>query len=108
VTLAKQLYSAGSLYEAQLLLDLLKQEGIPAELRNEHLVGMIGLLPESATQPSVWIENPDDWDRGRELVAAFEERRATTIDTELTCPACGEKSPGNFELCWKCRAPLVD
>jgi hypothetical protein len=108
VALAKQLYSAGSLYEAQLLLDLLKEEGVPAELRNEHLVGMFGLLPESSSQASIWIQNPDDWERGRALVDAFEKRRATKIDSEITCPACGEKSPSNFELCWKCRAPLVD
>ena len=108
MTLAKQLYSAGSLYEAQLLLDLLKEEDVPAVLRNENLVGMIGILPESTSQPSIWIENPEDWERARALVEAFEERRATEIDTEIKCPACGEMSPSNFELCWKCRAPLVD
>ena len=108
MTLPKQLYSAGSLYEAQLLLDLLKEEDVPAVLRNENLVGMIGVLPESTSQPSIWIENPEDWDRARALVEAFEERRATEIDTEIKCPACGEMSPSNFELCWKCRAPLVD
>ena len=63
-------------------------------------------MPESATLPQIWVENEDDWERGREVVTDFEERRSTASDTELTCPACGETNPGNFELCWKCRAPL--
>jgi len=105
---AQQLYAAGSLYEAQLLLDQLREAGLAVELRNENLVGMIGFLPESTTQPTIWLENPEDWERARAMVDAFEERRATEVDTEITCPACGEQNPGNFELCWKCRAALVD
>ena len=108
MTLAKQLYAAGSLYEAQLLLDELKEAGFAVALRNENLLGMVGLLPESTTRPTIWLENPDDWERCRAIVEAFEERRSTEIDTEITCPACGEQNPSNFELCWKCRAALVD
>jgi hypothetical protein len=107
VGLAKQLYAAGSLYEAELLIDLLKEAGITkVTLRNENLIGMVGFLPESATLPQIWVEDEDDWERGRAVVKEFEERRSTDSGTELTCPACGETNPGNFELCWKCRAPL--
>jgi hypothetical protein len=105
---SQPLYAAANLMEAQLLLDLLQEAGVPVVLRNENLTGMLGLMPESTTRPTIWVEDAADWERGRAVVAAFEERSTTNVDAEITCPACGEANPVNFELCWKCRAPLLD
>jgi hypothetical protein len=87
-------------------MDALDEAGIPTILRNEQLVGMIGELPQGSALPTIWVMRPEDWDEARAVVREFEARRAQVIDTELTCGACGDVSPGNFELCWKCRAPL--
>lgn len=103
----KALYAAANLVDAQLLLDRLQEAGVPAVLRNEHLTGMVGMLPESATYPTIWVEDEGDWERGREVVADFEARRNADVDGEILCSACGELNPGNFELCWKCRKPLA-
>jgi len=108
MTFAKQLYAAANLQDAQMLMDLLAEAGVPVTLRNENLVGMVAFLPESATQPTIWLEEEKDWERGRAVVAVFEERRRADVDEEITCPVCGEANPINFELCWKCRASLVD
>ena len=104
--MARQLCSAGTLYEANLILDLLKEVFIRAEVRNENLVGLAGLLPESATLPTIWIENDGDFERGRAVVDEYEARRAETLPPDVPCPECGESNPGNFELCWQCRAEL--
>lgn len=106
--MATQLCTAGTLYEAQLILDRLTEAGIAAEVRNENLVGMLGLLPQSATLPAIWIENDADFERGRAVVDEYEARRLQPSGAEITCPACGELNPGNFELCWKCRAELPE
>jgi hypothetical protein len=108
MSVSKPLYAAANLVEAQLLLDLLQEAGVRVALRNENLTGMVGLLPESATHPTIWVEDADDWESGRAVVAAFEARSKTNVDAEITCPACGEANPVNFELCWKCRAQLLD
>ena len=41
----KTLYEASSVLEAHMLLELLKQEGLSAQIQGEHLVGAIGELP---------------------------------------------------------------
>lgn len=64
------------------------------------------MLPESATLPAIWIENDEDFERGRAVVDEFEARRAETLPPDVTCSECGESNPGNFELCWKCRTEL--
>lgn len=104
--MATKLCSAGTLYEAQLILDLLRESFIRAEVRNENLVGLAGLLPESATLPTIWVANDGDWERGRAVVEEYEARRAEQTPPDVACPACGEDNPGNFELCWSCRAEL--
>jgi predicted amidophosphoribosyltransferase len=40
-------------------------------------------------------------------VRAFEAARQDDSEASLLCAACGEESPANFELCWKCRKPLA-
>lgn len=104
--MARLLCSTGTLYEAHILVDLLREVFIRAEVRNENLVGMVGMLPESATLPTIWIQNDGDFERGRAVVDEYEARRVEQLPPDLTCPECGEVNPGNFELCWKCRAEL--
>jgi hypothetical protein len=104
--MAKPLCTTGTLYEAQLILDLLKESLIRAEIRNENLVGLAGLLPEAATLPTIWVEHEDNWERARAIVDEFEARRLEPPPPDILCPACRETNPGNFELCWKCRAEL--
>jgi hypothetical protein len=31
---------------------------------------------------------------------------AELSDREVTCDACGEPNPGNFEVCWNCGASI--
>jgi len=100
-------YAAGTLYEARLVLDLLDEAGIRAVLLNENVSGLAGALPETATRPTLWLEDAADWDRARAVVRDYEKRRTAELGAEVLCPACLEKNPGNFELCWHCHAPLT-
>jgi hypothetical protein len=99
-------YRAGSLMEAQLVLDALNAGGVRATVRNEHVASLVGEIPQSAAWPEVWLSRASDWDVAVAIVRKYEERRDTDNDTEVVCSACGEHSPSNFELCWRCRAPL--
>jgi|ERR1700722_8222165 len=38
----------------------------------------------------------------------FLEESSDTGKPAWTCASCGEKNPGNFELCWKCQAAQPD
>ena len=103
-------YTAGSLVEAQMLVDLLAHAGIHARIFNENLIGAFGELPYRESLPQVWLRSADDWEAALEVLANYEKNRGTRDqdgeDGELVCPSCGEHSPLNFELCWQCRAEL--
>jgi hypothetical protein len=77
-----------------------------ATIRNEHLAGLIGEIPQPSAWPEVWLTRASDWDAAVAIVRKYEKRRDTDNDTEVVCSACGEVGPANFELCWRCRAPL--
>jgi hypothetical protein len=99
-------YSAGTLHEAQLVLDLLDEAGIVARLFNQHLVGAMGELPLHESLPKIWLLSGSDFDAARAVIDAYEERRKQDTDEVRRCHGCGDESPANFELCWRCREPF--
>ncbi|HET9953469.1 MAG TPA: DUF2007 domain-containing protein [Polyangiaceae bacterium] len=100
------LYSARDLMEAELLAHRLAEAGIEYVIRNRYLQGAIGELPASL-RPEVCVLRAGDVARAEAIRDEFERNRAAPLTTEeLTCPACGETSPANFELCWRCQSPL--
>lgn len=101
------LYSAQDLVDAQMLVDQLNENGIEATVRNSELQGAIGELPWSL-RPEVCILDASDLPRAVTVKEEYERLRAKPIvGEERTCPACGESSPPNFEVCWKCRKPFA-
>lgn len=100
----KKVFSANSLIEAQIVLDLLEHAYISAKLFNEHTQGVVGEIPFTHAYPEVWVVRDEDYERGRMIVHSYEE---TPLELgTVTCPACGEVNPRNFQLCWHCQAGL--
>jgi hypothetical protein len=54
--------------------------------------------------PQVWVENPNDAARARELIEEF--LRPASSGPPVICPKCGEENPASFDLCWSCGAGL--
>ena len=100
-----RIYSAASLPEAHLLLHRLRERGIPASVFNENAHSGVGELPFTHAYPEVWIENPVDEQEARGIVDEFERHPGSTASVE--CSECGEISPANFEICWRCAALLA-
>lgn len=100
------IYTAGTLQEAQLLLDRLLEAGIEARLMNEHLLGGFGQLPYGESLPRIALTNAAQAEDAALVISAFEANMRQTSEAVLTCPGCGEENPENFELCWNCRAEL--
>ena len=100
----KRLYDAADLPQAQLLIDHLAAEGIPARLFNANAQGGLGEIPFIAAYPQVWLDNERDWARARTVVEHFEQ--PTESRPTRRCAACGEENPGEFELCWSCGTAL--
>jgi len=100
----KRVHSAANLPEAHLLVDLLADRGIRARILNANAASIAGELPIDAAQPQVWVDDPADAARARDVIEAY--TRDTPTTAIVKCPSCGEENPASFELCWSCGAGL--
>ena len=101
----RDVYQASSLLDAQLLVDRLEAAGIKTFVRNTDLIGAVGELPASLL-PVVSIRDLSDWARAQKVIEEFNHARLGPPGVDRICGECSERSPGNFELCWSCRAPF--
>ena len=99
----KKVHTAATLAEAHLLVDLLADRGIRARIFNANASSLAGELPIDAALPQIWVEDPADAPRAREVIDEFV--RLPQPPTRR-CPACGEDNPGSFDLCWNCGSGL--
>ncbi len=95
-----KIYSASNLPEAHLLLNLLQQAGIAAQLLNAYSQGASGEIPFEQTYPQIWLEDERDKSLAEAIIQNYEATPAS-IDWKY-CKKCGERNPVNFELCWQC------
>ena len=80
----------------------LRAAGIDCEVRNTVLSGALGEIPFLECAPQIWIRNPLDEARARELI----ERLRTPVAGEpWTCNRCGEVLEPQFAQCWNCGTP---
>lgn len=87
--------------EANLIRGLLANEGIPAELTGEGLVGAYSGVPKLC---EVRILVPEDRRAAAETVLRRydEGRRRPARLRDWVCPDCGESNDPSFEICWHC------
>lgn len=97
----KKLTSAESLITINHYKNLLTSEGIPTEIRNQHLGSIMGEMPFFETWPQLWVINDLDFDRATQLIDSVD---AESPGTSWTCAKCGEENEGQFAACWKCGA----
>jgi hypothetical protein len=95
----KKVHAAATLAEAHLLVDLLADRGIRARVFNANASSLAGELPIEAALPQLWVEDPSEAVRARELIDEFV--RAPAGGTRR-CPGCHEENPLSFDLCWSC------
>src|SRR5689334_1383084 len=101
-----RLYQASDLAEAHLLRDLLEEDGLGACVVNENLASLGGELPFGLIVPEVWIKDSRDLFMARAVLREYLARKKEPERGERHCASCDEQSPGNFDLCWKCRRPF--
>ena len=85
-------------------MDLLADRGIRARIFNANASSLAGELPIDAALPQLWVEDPADAARAREVIETFTRHVPSTALRR--CPACGEDNPSSFDLCWSCGAGL--
>ena len=99
----KNIYLASDIAQAQLIVNMLAQQFIPAHIEHVHQAGGLGEL--AVTYPQVWVQREQDVARARSLIEAFETANKAP-QAEIRCPQCNEPNPKTFDLCWACQADL--
>ncbi len=97
-------YVARQRYDAYLVADRLNQAGIRAHVFNQHAASIVGDVPPDVAQPQVWLERECDRERAGVVLRSIEADAHPAPPQR--CAACGEESPGNFDLCWNCGRSL--
>ena len=100
----KRVYTADSLIDGQLVVDLLTLAGVPCLLFNQNAVGGFGELP--VTYPEVWVKRDRDLGKALRTIEDFENSPPPA--TDLPCNTCGEYNPATFDVCWRCDAALTE
>lgn len=85
---------------------LLESEGIRTYFRNEYVSATSIAIPE--VTPALCVMNDADLDRSVELIRNYIGTPQEEPIAELSCPNCGEKSPGTFAACWNCGKLISD
>ena len=95
----KKLTSAETIVTITHYKNVLAAEGIPTEIRNQHLGGIMGEMPVFETWPQLWVINDLDFDRASQLISSVESE---SPGEPWTCGHCGEENEGQFAACWNC------
>ena len=96
-----RLTQAPNIAIATLWGDALEREGIRISLQRMFLTGGVGDLPPDQCLPEIWLTDPSQEARAREVLHALQnvpQRRWQCV--------CGELVEGGFEQCWKCGAMM--
>ena len=101
------LYWARDEHEAYEIKGMLERAGIKAEVLGAGLSDARGELPMGpATSPQIWVPKSSER-RARQLCAEWERLRDTARAGPApawTCPRCGERVEGHFDICWNCES----
>jgi len=118
----REIYSAGSVLDAQILCDMLTEAGFSAVVTGGYLTGAVGEIPvdsfvkvlieceendipDGFAASSTSVGQSDDWLRARHIVEEFEARLRSRAYPR-TCGQCGEESSSAFTHCWSCQAEI--
>jgi hypothetical protein len=101
----KRIYIAANLTDAHLMRCQLEQAGIATHVFNEHAAAYYGGAAMPAACPQLWITQVQQEAHARAVIAEYLRPRAPA--DAKNCAACGETSPGEFEICWNCSGQLA-
>lgn len=102
-----KVFTAEHQAQAHLVEDLLRSNGIEAQVVGESLLNTIpGSSVIPGTAPEVWILDSGQAEPAMDLIRRF-TTGAPLPDASgpsWPCPACGEVLEPQFSSCWKCGA----
>jgi hypothetical protein len=98
----KRIGQAPNIAIAQLWIDMLRTQGIDANMQRYFLNGAAGDLPPDQCLPEIWIQDDAQLDRAKAALSDIQR----TPQRNWVCQTCGERIEGGFEQCWNCQTMM--
>jgi len=96
----RRLYTHDNLFFIFNIRNILENNNVQCEVRNENISSAAGELPPIEVWPELWVIREQDYKKSEELLA--ETLSGDLSATTWFCQACNETNPPAFELCWQC------
>jgi len=96
-----RLTQAPNLAIATLWADALSDAGIRTSVQRQFLAGVAGGLPPDQCLPEVWVTDPEQEARARDILYQLQH-----VPQRRWMCGCGELVEGGFEQCWNCQAMM--
>ena len=103
----KKIYSNNNIALVWHVKNMLEQQGIEVETRNDRLYSVAGELPVTECMGEVWVVSALYYQTAERLVSEMELASLPEFDAWV-CHACHEKVDGTFAVCWNCQATPAD
>ena len=104
----KKVTSADTVVMINHYKNILEAEGIPCQIRNEHLNQIFGEMPFTEVWPELWVLKDIDYDRAKQLIdaAIIEESprspwraKSAAKKTRASSPPAGTAVPARNAAC---------
>lgn len=99
----KRIYSNTNVALVWHVRNMLEQQGIPVQVRNDKLYSVAGELPVTECMAEVWVQHPLNYRFAEQLVAELESAEPDAV-ADWQCNECGESVAGSFAICWNCQS----
>ncbi|MGK0186363.1 MAG: hypothetical protein ACI9R3_002146 [Verrucomicrobiales bacterium] len=101
----KEIYCDRDFTKVGFFQSILEEHGIATLMRNRDLVTFVTEIPVPLFFPMLCVLNDDDYDRALAILQPLVTGQSDLTSDDWQCSKCGEKIPGNFEICWACQEP---
>ncbi len=99
--MAREVFTSPDSAETGYYKSILDAAGVICYIRNEYADNPA--LAGETYQPTLCVVDDGDYDEAVRILQACRPPEVAG-SSEWICPACQEKNPANFELCWSCSA----
>ncbi len=96
-----KIYTSPDLPMVGNIKNILESYGIACTIQKQFSSGAIGDIPAIECWPELWIVDPNEFERAKEIVNEAMNPQNENLPT-WNCPVCHEIIEGQFTACWKC------
>lgn len=95
----QKLYTTENKVMIYLLKSKLDENGIQSLIKNDQ-PPLAGEIPPIIAWPELWLIDDEQLEQAKKIVQ--DELASAHHQEAWVCKNCGERSPGEFNICWKC------